>query len=165
MIEKVRIAKKGWTKLVLKVWDEDKVGGFVLYILCWIAYQKWLELEVLQRFYEVTNSTNISVVYHTNYISSECVLVSWDHVFSWWRHQMESFSALQALFERNPPVTGGLPSLRTVTRNFDDFFDLGLNKRLSKQTRRRWFETPSHPWWHHCNAYHNSLVTWKRFLH
>ena len=24
-------------------------------------------------------------------------------------------------------------------------------KRLSKQSRRRWFETPSHSLWHHCN--------------
>ena len=30
-----------------------------------------------------------------------------------------------------------------VTRNFDVFFDLSLNKRLGKQPRRRWFETPS----------------------
>ena len=29
--------------------------------------------------------------------------------------------------------------------------DLRLNKRLSKQSRRRWFEMPSHSLWHHCN--------------
>ena len=27
-----------------------------------------------------------------------------------------------------------------------------LNKRLSKPSRRRWFETPSHSLWRHCNA-------------
>ena len=32
------------------------------------------------------------------------------------------------------------------------FFGLRLNKRLSKQPRRWWFETPSHPLWCHCNA-------------
>ena len=31
---------------------------------------------------------------------------------------------------------------RPVTRGFDVFFDLCLNKRLSKQLRCRWFETP-----------------------
>ena len=31
------------------------------------------------------------------------------------------------------------------------FFDLHLNKRLSKQLRRRWFETPSRSLWHHSN--------------
>ena len=31
------------------------------------------------------------------------------------------------------------------------FFYLRLNKRLSKCSRRRWFETPSHSLWRHCN--------------
>ena len=31
------------------------------------------------------------------------------------------------------------------------FFDLRLNKRLSKLSRRRWFETPSRSFWHPCN--------------
>ena len=34
----------------------------------------------------------------------------------------------------NSPVTGGFPSQRPVTRSFDVFFDLRLNKRLSKQS-------------------------------
>ena len=66
---------------------------------------------------------------------------------TWRRHQMEIFSALLALCEGNPPVTGGLPSQRPVTRNFDVSFDLRLNKRLSKQSRRRWFETPLRSLW------------------
>ena len=36
---------------------------------------------------------------------------------------------------------GGFPSQRSVTRSFDVFFD--LNKRLSKQSWRRWFEGAS----------------------
>ena len=38
------------------------------------------------------------------------------------------------------------------TRNFDVFFDLRPNKRLCKQSRRRWFETPSRPLWRYCNG-------------
>ena len=34
----------------------------------------------------------------------------------------------------------------------DVFFDLFLNKRLSKQSRGWWFETPSRPLWRHCNV-------------
>ena len=30
--------------------------------------------------------------------------------FAWWRHQMETFSALLAICERNPSVTGGFDS-------------------------------------------------------
>ena len=41
---------------------------------------------------------------------------------------------------------------RQVTRSFDVFFDLRLNKRLSKQSRIWWFETSSLHLWRHCNA-------------
>ena len=52
----------------------------------------------------------------------------------------------------NSPVTGEFPAQRPVTRSFDVFFDLRLNKRLSEQSRGWWFETPSRPLWRHCNA-------------
>ena len=46
---------------------------------------------------------------------------------------------------------GELPAQRPVTRSFDVFFDLSLNKRLSKPTRGWWFETQSRPLWRHSN--------------
>ena len=46
----------------------------------------------------------------------------------------------------------GFPSQRPMTPSFDVFFDLRPNKRLSKQSRRWWFETPSRSLWRHCNA-------------
>ena len=55
---------------------------------------------------------------------------------------METFSVLLAFCAGNSPVTGEFPSQRPVTRSFDVFFDLRLNKRLSKESRRRRFETP-----------------------
>ena len=45
---------------------------------------------------------------------------------------METFSALMAICVGNSPVTGEFPAQRPVTRSFDVFFDLRLNKRLSK---------------------------------
>ena len=47
---------------------------------------------------------------------------------------METISALLAICVGNSPVTGEYPSQRPVTRSFDDFFDLRLDKRLSKQS-------------------------------
>ena len=47
---------------------------------------------------------------------------------------METFSALVALCAGNPPVTGEFPAQMPVTRSFDVFFDLRLNKRLSEQS-------------------------------
>ena len=56
------------------------------------------------------------------------------------------------------PVTGEFPSQRSVTQSFDVFFDLCLNKRLRKQSRRRWFETPSCSLWRHCDEMHFALT-------
>ena len=67
--------------------------------------------------------------------------IFWYIDIAWWRHQMETFSASLALCAGNSPVTGEFPSQRPVTRSFDVFFDLRLNKRLSKQSRGWWFES------------------------
>ena len=75
-------------------------------------------------------------------------------VIPWWRHQKETFSALLALCAGNSPVTGEFPSQRPVTRSFDVFFGLCLNKRLSKQSWGWWFKTPSRSLWRHCNGWH-----------
>ena len=70
---------------------------------------------------------------------------------TWWRHKMETFSALLALCAGNSPATGEFPSQRPVTRSFDVFFDLRLDKRLSKPSWPRWFEKPSCSVWRHCD--------------
>ena len=57
------------------------------------------------------------------------------------------------LFAWNSPVTDEFPSQRPVTPSFDVLFDLGPKKRLSKQWRGWWFETPSSPLWLYRNAY------------
>ena len=89
-----------------------------------------------------------------------CILVpcDWDAglLNAWWRHQMETLSALLALSARTsrPPVAGEFRTKRPVTRSFDVFFDLCPIKRLSKHSRGWWFETPSRPSWRNCNEYH-----------
>ena len=56
----------------------------------------------------------------------------------WRRHHMETFSAL--------------PAFVREVRCFDVLFDLRLDERLSEQSRRRRFETPSCSWWRSCNG-------------
>ena len=83
-----------------------------------------------------------------------------------------------------PPVTGGSPSQQPVPRSLEVFFDLRLNKLLSKQSRRRWHETPSRSLWRQCNddlhprttskhnimyitrwiySTHDNVIKWKHF--
>ena len=63
------------------------------------------------------------------------------------------------LFPHNWPFVRGIhtgpgefPTQRPVTRSFDVFFDLLLNKRLSKQPWGWWFETLSWSLWRHYNV-------------
>ena len=64
---------------------------------------------------------------------------------------MKTFSALLALRAGTSPVTGEFSAQRPMTRSFDIFFDLCLNKRLRKQSRRWWFETQTRSFWRHSN--------------
>ena len=78
-----------------------------------------------------------------------------DTRYARWRHQMDTFSALLALCVGNLPVTCEFPSQRPVMRSFGVFFDLRMNKWLSKQSKRRWFGTSSCSLWRHSNGtYH-----------
>ena len=60
-------------------------------------------------------------------------------------------------------VRGIHRSQRPVTRRFDVFFDLRLNKRLSKQSLGLWLETISIPLWRHRNAFRVSPITLWRY--
>ena len=65
------------------------------------------------------------------YPAHEAISINNNSHDSWWRHQMETFSALLAICAGNSPVTDEFPTQRPVTRSFDVFFDLRMNKRLS----------------------------------
>ena len=75
-----------------------------------------------------------------------------------WRHQMETFSALLAIYAGNSPVPGDFPAQRPVTRSFDVFFDLRLNNQLSEQSWGWRFKTLSCPLLRHSNA----VLSWGR---
>ena len=83
----------------------------------------------------------------------------------WWRHKMETFSALLAICAGNSPVSGEFLAQRPVTRSFDVFFDVRLIKRLSKHSRGWWFETLSHPLWRHRNEYQLNHICKGRQMH
>ena len=93
----------------------------------------------------INNTTLLNVIQNSRY--------------TWWHHQMETISAVLALCAGNSPVTSEFPSQRPVTRSFDVFFDLCLNKRLSKQSWGLWCEMPWRSLWRH----RNDVRKWDRF--
>ena len=60
---------------------------------------------------------------------------------------------------------GEFPTQRPVTRSFDVYFDLRLNKRLCKQSWGWWFETLLCPLWRHSNVSSCSASCSWRLLH
>ena len=59
-----------------------------------------------------------------------------------WKQFRRYWSLLRGI-HRSPVVS--------LTNASDVFFDLRLNIRRSKQSKRRWFETPAHSLWRHRN--------------
>ena len=98
------------------------------------------------------------------FVCAWCQAVSSKSKCSWWRHQMETFSALLAFCAGNSPVLGEFPKQRPVTRSFDVFFDLRLNKRLSKQSWGWWFDTPSRSLLRHCNVNTSIFIVFSRYF-
>ena len=83
---------------------------------------------------------------------------------SWWWHRMETISALPALCEVKPPnqSTEGFPLTKASYAEFRCFLKVYMqrDKRLDKQSRRRWFETPRRPLWCHCNMVCGVAIGW-----
>ena len=57
-----------------------------------------------------------------------------------------------------------VPLTKASDAELDVFFDLRLNGRLSKQSRRWWFETPSRSLWRHWNEAINRRELTRRWL-
>ena len=74
-------------------------------------------------------------------LNKDCNIVTPDHAMSWWRHEMETFSALLAICAGNSPVTCEFLAQRPVTRSFDVFFirvwiNVWVNNREAGALRR-----------------------------
>ena len=77
----------------------------------------------------------------TRYGLSHDDVIKWKHFPRYW-----------PFVQGNSLVPGEFPTQRPVTRSFDVFFDLRLNKRLSKQSWGWWLEMLSCPLWRHRNV-------------
>ena len=85
----------------------NDVRGNTLFIhwstLCWWIPRLWLLMYIMQNIGMYVNEPQPKQM-------------------SWWRHQMETFSALLAICARSSPVTGEFAAQKPVTRRLDVFF-------------------------------------------
>ena len=107
---------------------------------------------------------NIALYFNYTFVHRMWKGLAWQNPKpTWWRHQMETFAVLLAICVGNSPVTGEFIAQRPVTRSFDVFFDLRMNKRLSKESWGWRFGTPSRPLWRHSNESHFHSTPLRRF--
>ena len=119
--------------------------------LCDIEWTTILILELVWHFPAVNMQTNpdqMQLHYRkdwyeqkTHRFTMQTILIKCDNIMgrigmTWWRHQTETFSALLAICSGISPVSDEFPAQRPVTRSFDVFLDLSVNKRLSKKMVR-----------------------------
>ena len=122
----------------LKFYDLSKkctpIFSLVQYWYIYIKVKDWLlgfETVSCCKFMAAWVILYSLIWYHTRFCGNmETTMNSevsvWSAIYSWWRHQMETFYASLALCVENSPVTGEFPSQRPVTRSFDGLFDLRL---------------------------------------
>ena len=106
-------------------------------------YVKWTRMCYISRVTIIPPMYYINR-YHTSWIWTVKALLPHDNVIKW-KHFPRYWPCVRGI-HRSP-----MESPHKGQWRFDVFFDLRLNKRLSKHSRRRWFEMPSGLLWHHCN--------------
>ena len=94
-----------------------------------------LEIAIFQHYLVTTFEYSHQFILFPSWMGLDCTPNLWVHHRkqkqedvlqrrrSWWRHQMQIFSALLAICAGNSPVTGEFPAQKPVTRSFDVFFD------------------------------------------
>ena len=104
------------------------------YMIVYILIQSPISHLWFQTKFPRSHYSNVTWCHVTNYRQIDCfgfnrlatTTASLFHitVHSWWRDQMETFSALLARCPGNSPVTREFPAQRPVTRSFDVLFVL-----------------------------------------
>ena len=115
-----------------------------------VSHERWGHIDWFLVLIDLSQDTRMFMLYYQ--ISSSYVLKIWTVVFN--------FISLRTCYDIFR-VTGHLcgeftglrwiPRTKPMMRSVDVFFDLRLNKRLSRQSWGWWFERLSRPLWRQCN--------------
>ena len=89
---------------------------------------------------------------NTIYITPGIIMSSYGYIFRVTGHFLGELT-----YHRWIPLT------KASDAEFWCFFGLGLNKLFSKPSRR-WFKTPLHPLWRHCNGIHVPHISGPKFF-
>ena len=98
----------------------------------------------------------ITGLYHEYLKKIDCVITvtHYDDVIKW-KHFPRNWPFVRGIHQSlvNYPYKGQWRGALTF------FFDVSMNTRISKRSRRWWFETPSRSLWRHCNDFGTATQT------
>ena len=157
---KLLIHSPNFNNAAVELWEWK--SNFHIWVGMWLLSHAWIEVNPCLRAPGRWRSNRV----HPEPIPVVCPIYHYsdgsygvsnlhDDVIKW-----KHFPRYWPFVQGNSPVTGEFPSQRPVTRSFDVFFHLCLNKRLSKQLRGWWFKTPSRSLGRHCNATPRMVFFW-----
>ena len=135
---------------VIFLWFTDLIYLIVYFETCTVyictpIYSRilayWLMLSVLQTTENKLHLILSYPIFSHNNCSPHDDVIKWKHFPRYWPFVRG--------IHRSPVNS---PHKWSVTQSFDVFFDLRLNKRLSKHSWGWWFETLSRPLWRHRNV-------------
>ena len=139
-------------------WPLEAILNFRWNWLWKIKETTWIYLSYIN-YSKQTHHTHIYVLSFRGYISLESNMAYVGHIWFldicqvWLMANFMMASSNGNIFRVTGPLCGEFTGTqRPVTRSFDVFFDLRLNKRWSKQPWDWWFETPSWSLWRQCNV-------------
>ena len=94
---------------------------------------------------------------HTPSAETEISSSLWRNFHHWLHDDVIEWKYFPCYWPFVRRITGDrwIPLTKVSDAEFDIFFDVRLDRRLSKQSRRRWFETPSRSLWRQCNVYNH----------
>ena len=113
---------------ILSVLHQHKGFGQLLYLA---GPKSWVWQQSLLNHSRVSTPMFTSLTVHDDVIK--------------WKHFPHNWPFMRGIHR-----SGVFPAQRPVTRSFGVFFDLRLNKRLSKQSWGWWFEKPPWSLWRQC---------------
>ena len=163
---KIRLVIKNWCDLAFAQWKTTSTERHDMLSLEKMAIDERIADDLLAfRFYR---ASKIKVWWEDmlrRKADNQCIRMECSHAITIADHRTDYHDDVikWKRFPRNWPFVRGIhrspvnsPQKRPVTRSFDVFFDLRLNKRLSIQWWCWWFETPSRLLWRNCNEYMKS---------
>ena len=144
-----------WTQIQIwrHIMTTQHGNAFVFVTLC--GGNHWLQMDLSQKASGMWSyDISLELPEQVNGQIVELLVNRYDMTLTWWRHHMETFSALLAICAGNSPVPCEFHKGQWRGALMFSLVCGWINGWVNNCEWGWWFETLSHPLWRHCNGSH-----------